>query len=198
MVDYDPKDDLQRYIQQARDALVWKLDGLSEYDVRRPLTPTGTNLLGIVKHLTGVEGVYLGVTFGRPFPEPFPWYDEGRDEGDDMWATPEESREDLLALYRRVWAHTNATAAELPIDAVGHVPHWPAERSEVTLHRILVHVATEVARHAGQADIVRETIDGAVGHRVDSSNLPDGDAGMWADYTAKVQAAADRFRSSDG
>ena len=55
----DPKDDLRRYLQVARDVMVWKLDGLSEYDARRPLTPTGTNLLGLVKHLGWVEAGYL-------------------------------------------------------------------------------------------------------------------------------------------
>ena len=74
----DPKADLHRYLQVARDALLWKLDGLSEYDVRRPLVPTGTNLLGLVKHVASVEAGYLGDTFGRPFPEPLPWLDRGR------------------------------------------------------------------------------------------------------------------------
>ncbi|NEE26132.1 DUF664 domain-containing protein, partial [Streptomyces sp. SID7982] len=55
-----PKDILRLYLQNARDALLWKLDGLSEYDIRRPLTPTGTNLLGLVKHVAGIELGYLG------------------------------------------------------------------------------------------------------------------------------------------
>ncbi len=70
------KADLQRYLQRGREDLLWKLDGASEYDVRRPLTPTGTNLLGLVKHLAGVEAGYFGFVFGRPFPEPLPWLDE--------------------------------------------------------------------------------------------------------------------------
>jgi hypothetical protein len=50
----DPKDDLHRYLKAGRDALLWKVDGLSEYDARRPMTPTGTNLLGLVKHVASV------------------------------------------------------------------------------------------------------------------------------------------------
>ncbi len=50
----DPKVDLRRY-QAAREALLWKLDGLSELDIRHPMAPTGTNLLGLVKHVAGVE-----------------------------------------------------------------------------------------------------------------------------------------------
>src|SRR4028119_1039072 len=63
---------VQRYRTTTREALLWKLDGLSEYDVRRPLTPTGTNLLGLVKHLTITEAWYFGEGFGRPVPETMP------------------------------------------------------------------------------------------------------------------------------
>ena len=74
----DPKYHLKRYLQICRDALLWKLEGLGEYDIRRPLTPTGTNLLGLVKHAASVEAGYLGDMFGRPFNEPLPWLDDGR------------------------------------------------------------------------------------------------------------------------
>ena len=149
----------------ARDALLWKLDGLSEYDIRRPLTPTGTNLLGLVKHLASVELGYFGDTFGRPFGEPLPWFDEDAEANADMWAAADESREQIIGLYRRAWAHSDATIGALALDAIGHVPWWPGEHSEVTLHRILVHVVAETDRHAGHADIVRELIDGAAGLR---------------------------------
>jgi uncharacterized damage-inducible protein DinB len=186
----DPKADLHRYLQNAREALLWKLDGLSEYDVRRPLTPTGTNLLGLVKHVASVEAGYFGDTFGRPFPEPLPWYDEGAEANADMWATASESRDDIVGLYRRVWAHSDATIDALALDAVGAVPWWPSERREVTLHRILVHMTTETYRHAGHADIVRELIDGAVGMRKDVSNLPEESAEWWENYRNRLELVA--------
>ena len=155
----DPKADLQRYLQDGRDALVWKLEGLSEYDIRRPLVGTGTNLLGLVKHLAGVEMGSFGDTFGRPCPDQLPW-DEA-DPNTDMFAASSESREFITGLYRRAWAHADATIGMLPLDAIGHVPWWPADRNEVTLHHILVRVATETSRHAGHADIIRELIDGS-------------------------------------
>ena len=113
------------------------------------MTPTGTNLLGLVKHVASVEAGYFGETFGRPFGEPLPWMDEGAELNADLWATPGESREQITGLYRRVWAHSDRTIAELPLDAIGHVPWWAAGKNEVTLHRILVHMATETDRHAG-------------------------------------------------
>ncbi|MCO1654076.1 DinB family protein [Pseudonocardia humida] len=186
----DPKAHLHRYLQTARDALLWKLDGLSEYDARRPLTPTGTNLLGLVKHLAGVELGYFGDTFDRPSGIPLPWYDDDAEPNADMWATPDESREFVLDLYHRARTHADATIEALPLDAVGHVPHWPAERSEVTLHQILVHMIAESHRHAGHADIVRELVDGEVGLRVDNDNMAPGDARWWADYRERLERAA--------
>lgn len=55
----------------------------------------------------------------------------------DMWATPAESREFLTGRYRRAWAHSDATIDALALDAIGHVPWWPPDQNEVTLHHIL-------------------------------------------------------------
>ncbi len=192
----DPKSDLVRYLGSAREALVWKLDGLDEYDVRRPLVPTGTNLLGLVKHLSGVEAEYFGACFDRPFPERLAWFEEGAEVNADMWATPEESREQIIALYRRVWAHADATIDRLSLDALGTVPWWPEERRVVTLHEILVHVVAETNRHAGHADIVRELIDGAVGLREGRTNLPPVDASWWGSYADRLEQVAGGFRSA--
>jgi uncharacterized damage-inducible protein DinB len=186
----DPKGDLHRYLQTARGALLWKLDGLSEYDVRRPMTPTSTNLLGLVKHVASVEAGYLGDCFGRPFGEPLPWFDDDAEPNADMWATPDESRETIVGLYHRVWANSDATVDALDLNAVGLVEWWPEGQRDVTLHLILLHVIAETNRHAGHADIVRELIDGAVGHRAGNTNVPDFDTAWWAAYRERVEAAA--------
>jgi len=196
MTDSDCQADLRRYLQDARGALLWKLDGLSEYDIRRPLVPTGTNLLGLVKHVTGVETGYFGDTFGRPVADAPPW-DES-DPMSDMAATPAESREFITGRYRRAWAHYDATIEALPLDAIGRVPWWPAGRNEVTLHHVLVRVATETARHAGHADIVRELIDGAAGWTPSRSSLPPGDQAWWQAYRDRVESAARQAAQSSG
>jgi hypothetical protein len=193
----DPKADLHQYLQRGRDVLLWKLDGVSEYDARRPMTPTGTNLLGLVKHVASVEAGYFGATFGRPFPEPLPWYDEGAEPNADMWATADESREQVVGLYRRVWAHSDETIASLELDAIGHVPHWPAHRAEVTLHRILVHMIAETLRHAGHADIVRELIDGATGMLPAVDNMAPGDEAWWRVYRDRLERVAREADEAD-
>jgi hypothetical protein len=189
----DPKGTLVHYLQGARDAIVWKLDGLSEYDARRPLTPTGTNLLGLVKHLASVELGYFGDTFGRPHGIDLPWYSVDAELNADMWATPEEPREWVIGLYHRAWEHAAMTFDALDLDSTGVVPHWSPPNNQVTLHQMLVHVATETHRHAGHADILRELVDGAAGFLVANSGLPE-DGYDWAAYVAKVEAAAATFR----
>jgi uncharacterized damage-inducible protein DinB len=182
--------DLHRYLQLAREALLWKLDGLGEYDVRRPLVPSGTNLLGLVKHVADVEAGYLGDVFGRRFPEPLPGFEDDAEPNADMWATADESLEQIVGLYRRVWAHSDATIEALGLDAEGTVPWWPAERNPVTLHLILVHMIAETNRHAGHADLVRELIDGSTGLRADNSNLPDVDARWWIEHRQRLERVA--------
>jgi hypothetical protein len=183
------KSDLHHYLRIAREALLWKLDGLSEYDVRRPITPTGTNLLGLVKHVASVELGYLGDVFDRPSGVPLPWFEEDAEPNADMWATADESRDQVVGLYHRAWEHGDATIDALDLDSAGRVPWWGA-RADVTLHTILVHLIAETNRHAGHADIVRELIDGAAGLRADNDNLAPVDASWWSQYRERVETAA--------
>lgn len=189
MTETDQKAILQRYLQRGRDAIMWKLDGLSEYDIRRPMTPTGTNLLGLIKHLASVELEYFGACFGRPSGETLPWLAADAEPNADMWAAPGETREQITGLYRRAWAHADATIEELPLDAGGNVPWW-GERSKVTLQQLLVHMIAETNRHAGQADIVREMIDGSAGLAAGVSNMPEEDEQWWASYRDKLERVA--------
>ncbi|MFT4297249.1 MAG: DinB family protein [Micropruina sp.] len=190
----EPKDVLLSYLEGGREAVLWKLEGLSEYDLRRPMTATGTNLLGLVKHLASVELGYLGEVMGRPSGVPLPWYDEpGQPPNADMFATADESVEQIVELYRGAGRHSAATVAALDLDAPGRVPWW-GERGDVTLHQVLVHLIAETHRHAGHADIVREAIDGAAGMRPGVDNLAELDAAGWAEQHRELQAIAERFR----
>jgi hypothetical protein len=184
-------DALHHYLQQGRDALVWKLEGLSEGQVRRPMTPTGTNLLGLVKHAAFTEAGYLGEIWGRPFPA-LAWTDEQLEEEPnfDFFATEDESTADVVDLYRQAWAHDDVTLEELPLDAVAEVPWWHPERRSVTLHRITVHLIVDLSRHAGHADILRETIDGAAGLSATNDNIPSVD---WAAHRRRLEAIASSF-----
>lgn len=190
MPDAELKIVLERYLDSAREALLWKLEGLSEYDARRPLTPTGTNLLGLVKHLAICEAGYFGDVFDRP-PDPVPqWSGEEPDDNWDMWAAPDESIESVTSLSAQVREHTHATIAALPLDAPGRVPWWSPGRQNVTLHQILTHMIAESHRHAGHADILRELMDGSAGLVQGNDNLPHRDAAWWAQYRNKLETVA--------
>jgi uncharacterized damage-inducible protein DinB len=188
---FSQTDLLLHYLQREREHLVGTLDGLSEYDVRRPMTPTGTSLLGLVKHVASVELGYLCDCLGRPHGIELRWDDEQAFEwGADMYAAADESREMLLDLYRQSWALGDANVREIGLDAPASVPWWREDQRETTVGRLVVHMLDETAHHAGHADIVREMIDGRAGRDHDDF----GDDAKWGEFVRRIQEAADTFR----
>jgi len=181
------KEYLHGDLREVREVMVWKLDGLSEYDIRRPLTSTGTNLLGLVKHLSITEARYLGEVFDRPFSQHLPWWDDDTEFGTDKWVTPDETRAEVVDRYRLACAHADATIDALGLDAPGRVPWWP--RPSVNLFNVIIHVLTETNRHAGHADILREQIDGQVGSNANGVGHERGEA-FWATHRSKIEMAA--------
>ncbi len=188
VIDEFAKEYLHDDLRWVRETMLWKLDGLSEYDVRRPLTATGTNLLGLIKHLSAWEARYFSEVFNRPFPEPLPRWEDAAARSDDMWASEHETRAEIIDRYRRAWKHADATIDALPIDAPGYVPWWP--RPDVKLFNVMVHILTETNRHAGHADILREQLDGAVGTDAQSTARGEHDAAYWESYRARIEQAA--------
>jgi hypothetical protein len=185
------KEELHGKLQAERAVLLSKLENLSEYDRRRPMTPTGTNLLGLVKHVAGLEYGLLGESFGHPAPESLPWIEDGSIwQGADMWAKPDESSEYITDLYRRACAHADGVIAALDLEAPGSVAHWPEDRRNTTLGFLFIRMVAETAQHAGHADIIRELIDGKGGPDQDAF-----DESTWREYIAQVQAAANAFRT---
>ncbi|MFE7385822.1 DinB family protein [Streptomyces zhihengii] len=193
MTDERAKATLHGRLRRDRQSLLWKLDGLSEYDARRPLTVTGTNLLGLVKHVAGVEARYFGEVFDRPSPEPLPrWQDH---DASDLWAAEDEARDQIIESYRHTWEHSDTTIDALALDTPGHVPWWPEPYSNTTLFAVLVHVLGETNRHAGHADIPRENVDGRTGMRPEHATQIDQDA-RTAHY-AKIEQAARSAASAE-
>ncbi|WP_435207818.1 DinB family protein [Micromonospora sp. bgisy143] len=189
----DTKAAMHYYLQRSRDDLIWKLDGIGERDARTPRTTTGNNMLGVVKHCLNVEAAYFGPTFGREFPTPaelVPLTAFDDDPQADWYATETETKDGLIDLYRRVGAFADETINQLPLDAPGQVPWWQPGRQDVTLARVIMHVTGDLARHAGQLDIMREQHDGAIGWRQDGTAIPDYD---WPAYVDKLRKLADQF-----
>ena len=153
------KESLKVALDRHRDAILWKLEGLDDEQLRRPMVPSGTSLLGLVKHLAAVEYGWFCDTFGRD-AEPLPFDDDDPDA--DLRIEPGETTEDVLAFYGRARAAADQAIDELDIEDTGTA--WFGEA--VTLRWVLIHMVEETARHAGHADIIRELIDGMAGdHR---------------------------------
>ena len=185
----NPKADLHRYLQAARDAVVWKLNGISEYDIRRPVVPTGT-----CWDWSSIWPASSSGTSARPSAVRPTSPCRGSRTMPSRTRTcgrPQRSRGgDIVALYHRAWAHSDVTNELLALDAIGRVPWWPADRREVTLHTILVHMIAEIARHAGHADIVRELIDGSVGLRAGNDNMAPVEQAWWASQRSRLERVA--------
>ncbi|MEU9388116.1 DinB family protein [Streptomyces sp. NPDC048279] len=150
------KEILHASLDRHRDAVLWKLKGLDDEQLRRPMTPSGTNLLGLVKHLASVEYGWFVASFGAEV-EPL-WFDPYTD--DDLSVGPGETTRQIVEFYGRARAASDAVIAGRPLDALGR-PDW--RDHQVSLRWVLVHMIEETARHAGHLDILRELIDGATG-----------------------------------
>jgi hypothetical protein len=189
MIDGFAKEYLHNELREVRETMLWKLEGLSEYDVRRPLTSTGTNLLGLIKHLSVSQAWYFGDVFGRPFPGRWLRWDDPASHLEMMWVAADDSRAEVIDRYRLAGTHSDATIGALDIDAPGHVPWWP--RPNVMLFNVLVHVLTETHRHAGHADILREQLDGVVGFAPGMAWNSTGEMqGFWENHRAAIEEAA--------
>jgi len=192
MTSLDAMAELHGYLRGARETLIWKLDGLSEYDIRRPLTPTGTNLLGLVKHSTATHVGYFGEVFGRTGDTSAGRLSADAEPNAEFWATPHETRLHIVHSYQSAWELSDTTILELGPDAIGQVPWWGG--ATVTLYEVLVHVTAETQRHAGHADIVRELIDGSAGLLRVHDNLHIRDLNEQQRFHDRVEAAAAEFR----
>ena len=189
---------MHRYLRNAREVLLWKLDGLSDYDIRRPMTPTGTNLLGLVKHCAAVDFMYFGQVLDRPFPgqDDLDWHeDDDAELSGGMYAAEAESREQVTDFYRRVWAHSDATISELPLDARGTVPWWPETAGTRRCTPCSSH-GPGTARTPGMRTS-SGSIDGAVGLREGVTGMPpQADAAAWKQHYDKLESIAGSARSA--
>jgi hypothetical protein len=178
------KDYLHGQLRSTRQALVWKLDGLSEYEVRRPLTATGTNLLGLVKHLATLEAWYFGEVFDRPVPGAAGAM-AGRGRQRPVGDPGRDPRTDHRLLSARL-AACGRDDQRAFLDAPGHVPWW--SRPTIKLFTVMVHLLQETTRHAGHADILREQLDGRTGVAAEYEEQID--TAAREAYRAKIERAA--------
>lgn len=147
---------LAAYMDYHRERLLWKIDGVSDADLRRSMVSSGTTLLGIVKHLAYVERWWFQKVF-LDADVTFPWTDEDPDA--DFRIEPNDTTAAIVELYKAECRKNRAIVADHSLEELAKFE----PRSEHSLRRILVHMIEETAHHNGHADIMREQIDGATG-----------------------------------
>jgi uncharacterized damage-inducible protein DinB len=144
---------LLRYLDRVREAVIRASEGLTDSQQRAPGVPSGTNLLGLIQHLTWVEEHwYQRVFLGE---------DPGTSPEDPMDVPADVTRAQVVSAYRKACARSNQIVRGCPdLSAMSRIPN-PGEDDTASLRRITAHMIEETARHAGHADILREQIDGA-------------------------------------
>ncbi|MGH3584774.1 MAG: DinB family protein [Pseudonocardia sp.] len=143
------KDVLAGFLGYLREAVVATVHGVPEPRVRTPGVASGTNLLGLVRHLTHVERFWL---LGEPVTD---WQAT-------FHVAPDNTVDDVLRAYRDTAARADAVIAASP-DLSAPGPRPGGRRAAPSLRWTLTHMVEETGRHAGHADILRELIDGATG-----------------------------------
>lgn len=143
-------------LERHRDAILWKLDGLTDEQLRTSPLPSGMTPIGLVKHLASVEYGWFCATFDRPH-EPLGF--DIHDENADFRVAADEPTADVLAFWSRARAAADEAVAEIDLDTTGTA--WFGD--EVSMRWVMIHMVEELARHAGHMDVMRELIDGTTG-----------------------------------
>jgi uncharacterized damage-inducible protein DinB len=149
---HSERDVLLRYLAKHRRLVVAALDGLTDEQVRRPMVPSGTNLLGLVHHLTGVERHWFELVFLGAAIVP----------DMSMSAPASTPIDEVIAGYRAACARSDEIVRGCTdLSTLAAIPN-PGEDEVDSLRLIIAHMVEETAQHTGQADIIRELIDGRV------------------------------------
>jgi uncharacterized damage-inducible protein DinB len=156
----DPRALLLGYLDWYREALMRKLAGLSDDQLRSPVQPMGWSPLGLVKHLGWVERRWM--RWGFAAEDVLAWL-PGGDEAE--WSVPaEESTEAVMAAYRDEVERSRALAQAADLSEQARTGgRFATPEQAPSLGRILFHLLQEYARHLGHLDIAREMIDGETG-----------------------------------
>ncbi|GAA2970647.1 DinB family protein [Glutamicibacter bergerei] len=178
---------LRAYLNEARSTVLWKCEALSEELARRPMTPTGTHMLGIVHHLAVTEYGYFGECLGLlPNDDHVLELLQSEDSQIDFLPPADYSVQDVLELYRKSVAFAEAALDNLELASPAVIPWWSIHRHS-TVEHLIVHMIAETSRHAGQLDIVRELLDGQVGLREQALNLPSYSSAQWQEQYSHLQ-----------
>jgi hypothetical protein len=160
--DQDERTTILEMLDFYRATMVMKCDGLEPAQLGQTLPPSTMTLAGLFKHSAMVEDMWITVRFaGQPLPEPWASAPIDQDEDWEWHSAPDDSFDYLRDLHAAACARTDAAIKDIPLDTLAPAPdHFG---NPWNLRWVLLHLIEEAARHAGHADLIRESIDGSVG-----------------------------------
>jgi len=151
---------LREFLDYQRIVMIRKVSGLSDQDARKTLTPSGLSVLGLIKHLVDVERWWFRITFAGE--EGVTLFSSEADPDADFRIEDDETIAGIVAAYRAEIDTANAISSAAPLEQLAVLPNRRLG-SHVSLRWIMAHMIEETARHAGHADLMRESLDGATG-----------------------------------
>ncbi len=160
----DERDALLAYLAQQRDVLILTAYGLTDEQARAVPSASELCVGGLIKHVEQVERYWVDTVLHRPAP-----FDPGTDWSERFRLGPDETLDGVVARYRQAADETEAVVATIkdlgqPVPVPRDAPWFPADVEAWSVRWVLLHLITETARHAGHADIVRQSIDGATAY----------------------------------
>lgn len=152
-------------LERVRGFVAWKCGGLDAAGLRATLGPSRVTLGGLLKHLARAEDEMFGVKLhGRERRSPWNAVDWDADPDWDWESAAQDSPDELMVLWKATVRRSRAQLAEALADGGLDRPaalSW--RRQHANVRRLLIDIIEEYARHAGHADLIRESIDGVVG-----------------------------------
>lgn len=154
------------FLERQRATFAWKTGGLDAEGLRATLGPSSMTLGGMLKHLARFEDdMSTEWLFGQEQRPPWNSVDWEADHDWDWRTAADDSPEQLYALWGDAVARSRALFAEALAE---RGPEWPGAAGSIdgppSLRYILINMIEEYARHNGHADLIRESVDGLVGH----------------------------------
>jgi Protein of unknown function (DUF664) len=155
----DERDALNVFLDRQRDALVRKVRDVSDADARRAPTDSSLSLLGLLKHsAVWEERWFQGIVAGRPLSDGWPEH-ESPVPDEDFLVGDNDTVGHWVARYDAAAETSRQIAASMALDQ-------SCARTDIidcNLRCVMLHLIEETARHAGHADLIRETLDGSRG-----------------------------------
>jgi hypothetical protein len=164
----DERSALCEYLAYHQSAYFAVSYGLTDEHARSSPTVSALSIGGLVKHATGMQRSWMGRVAAAPEAPPKdtrPFEEISKEFGDQHVMRPDETLDGLLRAFEVQNAKSLRLAETADLDAAVPVPHdipwFPKNQESWSVRWVILHVINELARHAGHADIIRETIDGA-------------------------------------